>query len=144
MRGTSLAGTGRVAECGRRARTVTSTARLGRRRGCQPPCNWTERRGLVTGISDLGLDAGSEQELRSTLGRIKRGGPHPYSKDGEPFRNREGRLPNKEDPNYYREYTVRTPGASNRARQRIVVGNGGEHYYTPDHYETFQPFDPSR
>jgi hypothetical protein len=44
----------------------------------------------------------------------------------------------------YQEYTVRTPGAANRGAQRVVVGKGGEYYYTPNHYQSFQRFDPSR
>jgi ribonuclease T1 len=46
---------------------------------------------------------------------------------------------------YYREYTVKTPGEAERARsardrspRRIVAGNGGELYYTEDHYRSFR------
>ena len=39
---------------------------------------------------------------------------------------------------YYREYTVETPGSSDRGARRIVTG--GERpaafYWTADHYET--------
>jgi len=39
---------------------------------------------------------------------------------------------------YYREYTVKTPGARDRGPRRIVAGNGGEFYYTDDHYRSFR------
>jgi filamentous hemagglutinin len=40
---------------------------------------------------------------------------------------------------YYREYVVPTPGVNGPGPQRIVIGQGGEMYYTPDHYDTFTP-----
>jgi ribonuclease T1 len=75
-------------------------------------------------------------EARQTLSLIKGNGPFPYTQDGRTFGNREGRLP-KRARGYYREYTVRTPGARDRGARRIVAGNGGELYYTGDHYRTF-------
>jgi ribonuclease T1 len=77
------------------------------------------------------------KEGRETLALIKNGGPFPYAKDGTIFGNREARLP-KQKRGYYREYTVRTPGARNRGARRIVCGNAAECYYTADHYETFK------
>ncbi|MFN8482986.1 MAG: RHS repeat-associated core domain-containing protein [Anaerolineae bacterium] len=38
---------------------------------------------------------------------------------------------------YYTEYVVPTPGYTGVGPQRLVVGQGGEAYYTPDHYQTF-------
>lgn len=76
-------------------------------------------------------------EARQTLALIKAGGPFPYARDGATFRNREGRLPERR-PGYYREYTVRTPGARDRGARRIVAGGDGEFYYTQDHYRTFR------
>jgi ribonuclease T1 len=32
---------------------------------------------------------------------------------------------------------VRTPGESDRGARRIVAGEAGEKYYSPDHYESF-------
>lgn len=75
-------------------------------------------------------------EAQRTLNLIDRGGPFPYKKDGTVFQNRERRLPNK-PVGYYREYTVPTPGASNRGARRLVVGQGKETYYTNDHYRSF-------
>jgi len=76
-------------------------------------------------------------EARQVLERIAAGGPHPYRRDGAIFHNREGRLPARAS-GYYREYTVRTPGARDRGARRIVVGGDGERYYTPDHYRSFR------
>jgi ribonuclease T1 len=76
------------------------------------------------------------KEARETLALIKKGGPFPYSKDGTTFSNREGLLP-KKARGFYREYTVKTPGAKNRGARRIVAG-GEVYYYTDDHYASFK------
>ena len=75
-------------------------------------------------------------EARTTLQLIKQGGPFPYARDGAVFGNFERRLPVKKR-GYYREYTVSTPGKRDRGARRIVAGEGGEYYYTEDHYRTF-------
>ncbi len=75
-------------------------------------------------------------EARATLELIRAGGPFPYRQDGRVFGNREGQLPSKKH-GYYREYTVRTPGARDRGARRIVAGSRGEYYYAGDHYRTF-------
>ncbi|MGH6934350.1 MAG: ribonuclease domain-containing protein [Dongiaceae bacterium] len=74
--------------------------------------------------------------IEATVALIEAGGPFPYGKDGSIFSNREGRLP-KQPAGYYREYTVDTPGSSDRGARRIVTGQGGEIYYTNDHYDSF-------
>jgi ribonuclease T1 len=53
------------------------------------------------------------------------------------FSNRENLLPLQER-GYYREYTVRTPGARDRGARRIVAGSRGDYYYTDDHYRSFK------
>jgi RHS repeat-associated protein len=83
------------------------------------------------------------REIENTLDRIE-AGIHKYRQDGTRFRNREGVLPRKSDPDYYSEWTVETPGANYRARRRIVRGKGGETYYSDDHYQTFVQIDPRR
>jgi ribonuclease T1 len=85
-------------------------------------------------------DAEERAELQKTLDLIARGGPFPYEKDGSLFANRERRLP-QQARGYYREYTVVTPRAQNRGARRVVRGNGGETYYTRDHYRTFVRID---
>jgi len=76
-------------------------------------------------------------EARQTLEAVKKNGPFPYARDGATFSNREARLP-KKARGYYREYTVKTPGAQDRGARRIVAGRGGEYFYTDDHYRTFR------
>ena len=76
-------------------------------------------------------------EARQTLALIEKDGPFPYSRDGAVFGNREGLLP-KRERGYYREYTVKTPGARDRGARRIVAGRGGELYYSDDHYRSFR------
>lgn len=75
-------------------------------------------------------------EARQTLALIERGGPFPYRQDGSIFQNRERLLPRR-PAGYYRAYTVVTPGSPDRGARRIVVGAGGEVYYTADHYRSF-------
>jgi guanyl-specific ribonuclease Sa len=78
-------------------------------------------------------------EAEETLALIRAGGPFPYRKDGSVFQNREGRLPDR-PRGYYREYTVPTPGESDRGARRIVAGGDppAVFYYTADHYRSFQ------
>lgn len=75
-------------------------------------------------------------EARRTLGLIRAGGPYSYSQDDRTFGNFERILP-RQKSGYYREYTVPTPGESDRGARRIVAGAGGEKYYTQDHYDSF-------
>lgn len=72
-----------------------------------------------------------------TLDLIASGGPFPYRQDDSLFGNREGVLPRQPD-GYYREYTVETPGLDHRGARRIVAGDGGELFYTDDHYDSFR------
>ena len=76
-------------------------------------------------------------EARRTLALIARGGPYPYTRDDVSFGNFERILPRKSS-GYYKEYTVPTPGESDRGARRIVAGKAGEKYYTPDHYNSFK------
>jgi ribonuclease T1 len=76
-------------------------------------------------------------EARQTLALIRAGGPFPHAQDGRTFQNREKLLP-RQERGYYREYTVKTPGAGDRGARRIVAGRGGELYYTDDHYRSFR------
>jgi ribonuclease T1 len=76
-------------------------------------------------------------EARETLALIRKGGPFPYQKDGTVFGNREALLPSR-GRGYYREYTVRTPGARDRGGRRIVAGRDRELYYSDDHYRSLR------
>lgn len=97
------------------------------------------------------------QEARDTLQLIRRGGPYPHERDGVTFGNYE-KLLLPAQRGHYSEYTVITPGVRHRGARRIVVGcerqrpasppsgllrlahcrDGGEFYYTADHYRTFR------
>ena len=59
-------------------------------------------------------------EGRRVLNLIRAGGPYRYSQDDQTFGNFERILP-RQDRGYYREYTVPTPGESDRGARRIVV-----------------------
>ncbi|HEY3504806.1 MAG TPA: ribonuclease domain-containing protein [Actinocatenispora sp.] len=92
-------------------------------------------------ISDCSLSSLPTQ-ASDTVDLIHSNGPFPYpDNDGVVFDNREGVLP-AESAGYYHEYTVITPGSSNRGTRRIVTGgtpvtDPPHYYYTGDHYETF-------
>jgi guanyl-specific ribonuclease Sa len=79
-------------------------------------------------------------DLRDTLDRIERGQRGSHGNDGSVFQNREKRLPIKPS-GYYREWVHPTPDLRGPGPQRIVTGEDGEIYYTPDHYKTFERLD---
>ncbi|GAA3746549.1 ribonuclease domain-containing protein [Streptomyces tremellae] len=84
---------------------------------------------------DLPSQAHDTQDL------IDQGGPFPYKQDGEVFRNDEHLLPSQSN-GYYHEYTVVTPGSSDRGARRIITGQkNDEEYYTSDHYASFDAID---
>ncbi len=76
-------------------------------------------------------------EAVTTLTLIAHGGPYPYSRDGVTFQNRERQLPKHPD-GWYHEYTVVTPGSSDRGARRIITGKDGGRFYTDDHYASFR------
>ncbi|MGM1063443.1 ribonuclease domain-containing protein [Saccharothrix sp. Mg75] len=83
-------------------------------------------------------------QVRATWELVERGGPFPYPRnDGVAFQNREQRLP-RESGDYYREYTVPTPGSDDRGARRLVTGSADEVYYTGDHYASFVVVDVTR
>ncbi|WP_345609763.1 guanyl-specific ribonuclease [Pseudonocardia adelaidensis] len=98
------------------------------------------------GIADCAV-ADLPPEAHEVIEEIEAGGPYEHPRnDGVTFGNREGLLPG-EDPGYYREFTVETPGSSDRGARRIVTGGPDERdpehwYYTDDHYESFCEFVP--
>ena len=86
-------------------------------------------------LADLPKEA---RDLRASIGT---GGPFHYSRDGVVFGNREKILPAM-PRGYYHEYTVRTPGARDRAARRMVCGGPKTTpevcYYSDDHYQSFR------
>jgi ribonuclease T1 len=121
-------------------------------------CKWgvavVATAGLAAGFSATALARTPDQpaevvalaslpvEAQSTHRLILKGGPFPYPKDGIVFGNRERQLP-AHPRGYYREYTVKTPGAVNRGPRRMVCGGQppappAACYYTDDHYASFR------
>ena len=78
----------------------------------------------------------STVDVQPTLDRIAKGIKDPHRNDGGPFSNNGNPLP-VHDTGYYSEYVIRTPGIEKAGPQRLVIGKGGETYYTPDHYDSF-------
>jgi len=100
-----------------------------------------QAKGPVTASEPVAL-AELPREAQQTDRLVRAGGPFPYVKDGATFGNRERQLPRR-SRGYYREYTVPTPGASNRGARRIVCGGVTARqpevcYYTDDHYASFR------
>lgn len=84
----------------------------------------------IVQVADLPVEAAQVLDL------IDSGGPFDEDEDGSTFENREQILPDQ-PRGYYREYTVPTPGSDDRGARRIVGGEGGELYWTADHYSSF-------
>ena len=81
-------------------------------------------------------------QAQETHRLVLAGGPFPYAKDGVVFGNRERLLPRKAR-GFYREYTVKTPGARTRGARRLICGGTPPTapevcYYTDDHYASFK------
>jgi ribonuclease T1 len=98
---------------------------------------------LAFSFSALGFSEGVvekkqlSREAIEMIALIRKGGPFPHPRDAVSFGNREKLLPHRER-GWYREYTVRTPGARDRGARRIVAGRDGTLYYTDDHYRSFK------
>ena len=91
-------------------------------------------RGGGMGNSLFAIDCDSlPPEARTTIQRIISDGPFPYpGKDGSNFGNSFGDLPGGR----YLEYTVPTPGVTNRGARRIVARcTTAQLFFTACHYE---------
>ena len=86
------------------------------------------------------------RELHNTVDRIKTRNPR-YNEDGTVFKNSHTISPDSQRLNTiggYEEWTVKTPGVSNRGSRRVVVNRkAGKAYYTHDHYDSFMEIDLS-
>jgi ribonuclease T1 len=97
-----------------------------------PPSSGTDPDSGLPYVDEATLPA----EARDVLDRIDAGGPFKYpDNDDITFENREELLPDR-PVGYYREYTVETAPRV-RGPRRIVTGDGGEYYWTDDHYDSF-------
>ncbi|MEV6524248.1 ribonuclease domain-containing protein [Longispora sp. NPDC051575] len=121
--------------------TATATGGTAATTGPAAQATSTKPRATTPAPPDSGLKkikvADLPAEGRNTLALIDQGGPFPYKQDGVIFENRERRLPQKPG-GYYHEYTVVTPGEGDRGARRLITGDGGDLYYTADHYGSFQ------
>jgi RHS repeat-associated protein len=81
---------------------------------------------------------GVVHDLKPTLDRIASGGKFSHRNDGSIFKNIEGLLP-KQNAGYYKEFVHPTPGVKGPGAMRVVTGQGGEMWFTPDHYRAFIP-----
>ena len=98
----------------------------------------TDRESGLPYVAEASLPA----EARDVLERIDAGGPFAYpDNDGVTFENREDLLPDR-PMGYYREYTVESAPRV-RGPRRIVTGDGGEYYWTDDHYDSFSRIERS-
>ena len=124
---------GTAPDAGQPATSQPTTSRTGAAQPAPPAPS------AVTNTSGLPEVRASElpDEARRALALIARGGPYPYARDDVTFGNFERILPRKSS-GYYKEYTVPTPGESDRGARRIVAGKAGEKYYTADHYNSFK------
>lgn len=124
-----------------------------------PPPDPSEDQGEGPELGAPGIPACDVLDLPATalpvIEDIEAGGPYDYPRnDGVRFQNREQILPD-EDRDYYREFTVETPGSTDRGARRLVVGGCGRQtstkpvritacsttnpiYWTDDHYESFR------
>jgi ribonuclease T1 len=109
--------------------TPAATASAGRSGATSAPS------GVADGLPTV-RSAALPPEARQVLRLIAAGGPFPYSQDGTVFGNLERLLP-AHQRGWYREYTVPTPGSSDRGARRIIAGKDGTRYYTADHYDSF-------
>ena len=75
-------------------------------------------------------------DLRPVLGKIQAQALREDADGWKVFNNYEKLLPRK-PRGWYREVCVRTERLRGPGPQRLVYGEGGEVYYTPDHYKTF-------
>lgn len=81
-------------------------------------------------------------DVTPSLDRIRSGQRLPSGNDGVFHKNREQRLPVCPDPQYYREFRIRRDGLPFPGAQRLIIGKGGEVYFTGDHYKTFTRVNP--
>jgi RHS repeat-associated protein len=100
---------------------------------------------FITGVKVVEKNTGKVLEgtvdLGPTLRRIQCNRKlTQFKRDGSVFKNKGNPLPpHPEDPEYYTEWVVETPTFKGPGPQRVIVGKGGQIYYTSDHYETFVP-----
>lgn len=125
--------------CSVQENSPDTTPSISPKTSSSPPPSMPSSTATTSGLPACGA---LPREAWDTVGTIEAGGPFPYpDNDDRRFGNYERTLP-EQPRNYYREYTVNTPGVSHRGARRIVTGGGAdgqvdEWFYTADHYESF-------
>jgi RHS repeat-associated protein len=99
--------------------------------GSAGSCGASMAMALFPELKGIGLLAKEETAIAGVLKQIAQG-----TTKGKAFENFAGSLPGQA-AGYYREYTVPLAGQVGRGAARLVVGAGGEVFYTADHYATF-------
>lgn len=66
-----------------------------------------------------------------------------YGYDNKVYDNANGQLPERVD-GYYRSWVHPTRGVRGPGPQRIIVGQRGDWYYTPDGFETLMPLGTTK
>jgi ribonuclease T1 len=79
---------------------------------------------------------GERTAVIEVVATIDAGGPFVYRQDGTIFQNRERRLP-LHPVGFWHEYTVPTPGSSDRGARRVIGGDDDSLFYTRNHYRSF-------
>lgn len=82
------------------------------------------------------VPVGERDALIKVVVAIDDNGPFSHRQDNSVFQNRERRLP-VHPAGFWREYTVATPGSSDRGARRLVGGGDHSLHYTRDHYRSF-------
>ncbi|MDO5581798.1 MAG: ribonuclease domain-containing protein [Planctomycetia bacterium] len=96
-------------------------------------------RKIVSDQNRITVDCqGETADLTQTIERIASGTRDEHRNDGTEFRNRERRLP-KEQNCYYTEFVHRIGYGRSPGAHRIIIGQAGDIWYTPDHYQSFFP-----
>ena len=127
--------------CGRDAEVVAVTRGPAASNRPPPDCPPVAVPTVVRDVSvkNFGREVSrGDVNIGGTLRRIAAGERDSHRNDGSVFGNREHRLPNR-PRGYYREYVHRTPGVDGPGPQRLIVGELGDLWYTPDHYDSFRP-----
>jgi hypothetical protein len=98
---------------------------------------WLIKGGAASIAKDLPFaDAALAKKVAEAIESAVQGSAR-FKRDGIIFQNREGLLPSQ-GSGYYREFAVEpATGVAGRGAERIVLGQAGEVYYTPDHYGSF-------
>ena len=91
---------------------------------------------MVNGVEKVVFDKVLPRSFKKMVADLKSG----IVKIKETFQNREKpgyqNLPTKPD-GYYKEARLETPEMPTTGPERLVLGQNGELWYTPDHYKTF-------